>query len=325
MQCILSHNPDIYFNLAAEEFLLKETDEDFFLLWSSEPSVVVGKHQTTLAELNYPFVVKNGIRVARRLSGGGTVFHDPGNLNFTFVLTGKEGHLINFRKYVAPVQHFLKSLEVTTQFEGHNNLTFHGFKISGNAEHVFKRRVLHHGTLLYKTHLEQLKKTLNIQPDHYVHKGVKSVPARVANLKDLVPGLPDSETFRKQFFNFILKSYEAEPYVLNRKQQETIAKLARTKYATRDWIYGYSPRYLFQKESRLENGNIKIQLKVEKGVIRQAELTSDILSDPVTQQFQSLLIGKRHSADDLTNLMKDELLHFPAIQEIKGKIYKLFF
>lgn len=198
MICIVNPVTDIYFNIAAEEYLLKEWQEDVFMLWKSDPAVVVGKHQTALAEFNFKFVQEQGIKVARRLTGGGTVFHDTGNLNFTFIQNGQEGKLIDFRKYTEPIQAALKNMGIITRFEEHNNLTVDGLKISGNAEHVFKNRVLHHGTLLFSTDLKRLRKVLNIRPENYHHKGVRSVPAKIINLKDLLPGNRDILFFQDQ-------------------------------------------------------------------------------------------------------------------------------
>ena len=164
MQCLISTNRDIYFNLALEEYLLMHEVDDYFVLWQSEPAVVVGKHQNTLAEINYRFVSEKNIRVARRLSGGGTVYHDQGNLNFTYIANGEPGKLVDFKRFIEPVIHFLGTLGIDAQQGLKNEILVRGKKISGNAEHVYKNRVLHHGTLLFHSDLHLLRECLRVIP-----------------------------------------------------------------------------------------------------------------------------------------------------------------
>ena len=202
MNCILSKISDPYFNLAAEEYLLKSRDEDFFLLYRNEPSIIVGKHQNALAEINWEFASKHKIKVARRLSGGGTVYHDPGNLNFSFIRKGLEGKLVDFKKYTAPIREVLSKMGIETKFEGHNSLTLNGFKVSGNAEHVFKKRVLHHGTLLFSSSLENLEEAIRTRPDQYSDKAVKSVRAEVANICESLDKKITIEEFESGIMNF---------------------------------------------------------------------------------------------------------------------------
>ena len=146
MYCITSNNTNPYFNLAAEEYFFREFKENIFMIWQSEPAVIVGKHQNTLAEINYEYIRNNNIKVARRLSGGGTVYHDQGNINFTFIVNGKEGKLVNFNRFIEPVINFLNNLSVNAEFQAKNNIIVNNRKISGNAEHIYKERILHHGT-----------------------------------------------------------------------------------------------------------------------------------------------------------------------------------
>ena len=177
---------DPYFNIAAEEYLLKQMDEDCFMVWQNEPSIIVGKHQNTLAEINYSFAKENNIPVVRRITGGGTVFHDLGNLNFTFISSGEKGKLVNFKKFTQPIIEVLNQMGIPARFEGKNDLRVNGLKISGNAEHVYKNKVLHHGTLLFSTDLNFLKKAIKSVPERFQDKAVQSVRSKVANITDFI-------------------------------------------------------------------------------------------------------------------------------------------
>jgi lipoate-protein ligase A len=182
MLCIQLKNNDPYFCLAAEEYLLKNFSEDIFMLWQSENTVVLGKHQNAMAEINYPFVHKNGITVARRISGGGTVFHDAGNVNFAYIRNVNSPAEISFKLFTRPVVEALAKLEVTATSSGRNDLLVDGKKISGNAEHVFKNRVLHHGTLLFNSNLETLGQSIKVIPGKYHGKAVQSNRSVVTNI-----------------------------------------------------------------------------------------------------------------------------------------------
>ncbi len=182
MLYINNTNTNPYFNLAAEEYMLKEFNEDCFMLWRNEPSIIVGKNQNTLSEINLDYVEMNNIPVVRRLSGGGTVFHDLGNLNFTFIKNGSEENFNNFQKFTLPILKVIKSLNINAEFSGRNDLTIDGKKFSGNAQYNFKNRILHHGTLLFASDITDLSKALQSKPLKFEGKGIKSVLSRVTNI-----------------------------------------------------------------------------------------------------------------------------------------------
>jgi len=325
MVCVLNPVTDIYFNLAAEEYLLKDWNKDVFMLWKSEPAVVVGKHQTTLAEFNYKVVKEHGIKVARRLSGGGTVYHDEGNLNFTFIRNEKEGKLINFRKYTQPIQSALKNMGLSTRFEGHNNLTVEGLKISGNAEHIFKNRVLHHGTLLFSTDLGLLNEVFTFPHVNYQHKGVRSVPAKVTNIRKWLHGNQDIASFQDQILNFILGTGITQTYSFKSGEVQQIKSLASEKYASWQWIYGYSPTYRFQKTNPLKKGIFNSGLLVQKGRIAEIKLKCNVLSSSVLRQIEDNLLGKRHEEGDLVESIKNISVSFPEVTVLKDRISSIFF
>jgi lipoate-protein ligase A len=300
MLCISAVNNDPCFNLAAEEYLLKECTEDVFMLWQSQPSVIIGKHQNTLAEINYNYVKNNNIKVARRLSGGGAVYHDEGNLNFTFILNGKEGRLVNFHRYMEPVLKVLQSLSLNAYFEGRNNIMINNMKISGNAEHIYKQRVLHHGTLLFDTQLDRLEEALKVTPGRYRDKAVQSVRSTVANIKEYLEQDMDILRFRNIIFSNILKSSsDSTVYDLNPEDTEKINKMLQDKYSKWEWIFGYSPGYSLS--GIYSNGKREIQftLSVESGIIRDIGFRGAYINIKIASELSGIFRGMPHRENDL--------------------------
>jgi lipoate-protein ligase A len=297
--CINQSNSDPYFNLAAEEYFLKNFQEDFFMLWRSRPSVVVGKHQNALAEINHEFVRKNQIPVARRLSGGGTVFHDPGNVNFTFIRNVSNISEVNFKVFTVPVIEALKKLGVEAYTTGRNDLLIEGKKISGNAEHVHRNRVLHHGTLLFDSHLEALKGALKVDLSKYEDKSVQSNRSEVTNISNYLPNPISVEKFTSFLFSEVSQNYmEFQVYEPTPEDIESIQKLAIEKYQTWDWIFGYSPRYRYTNTLNTANGEISISLLVEKGHIAEASISGAIQAE-ISQNITKALLGCRHDFDTM--------------------------
>jgi len=276
-RCIHQTNTDPYFNLAAEEYFLKNFQEDYFILWRSQPSVVVGKHQNALAEINHEYVRTHQIAVARRLSGGGTVFHDLGNLNFSFIHTVEKVHEINFKVFTYPIVEALKTLGVETYTTGRNDLQIEGKKISGNAEHVHKNRVLHHGTLLYNSKIDALKGALNVDLSKFEDKAVQSIRSEVTNIASYLSEPMRVEDFGNLLFAEISQQIAGyQIYDPTDDDLTAIQKLSDEKYRTWDWIYGYSPRYRFNNKSETQNGSIHIGLLVEKGVMVEVSVSGAI-------------------------------------------------
>ena len=297
--CIQLNETDPYFNLATEEYLLKQFQDDIFMLWRSEYSVVVGKHQNALAEINHPYVRENNIKIARRLSGGGTVFHDPGNLNFTFIKNVERLEEVNFRIFTQPVLSVLRKLGLDAYTTGRNDLLIDGKKISGNAEHVYKKRVLHHGTLLFDSHLEKLKNALKVDLSRFEDKAVQSNRSPVTNIADYLSPRMTVEEFAAFVFENISQSY-ANSKITGLKPEDinAIKKLRDEKYAQWDWIYGYSPKYKYRNELISGKGKITLTLQVEKGKIKECLWEGAIRSD-LAGLIAKRLSGLNHSREDL--------------------------
>jgi lipoate-protein ligase A len=326
MLFISAADTDPWFNLAAEEYLLKEFTEDVFMLWQSQPSVVVGKHQNTLAEINYKYVRSNNIKVARRLSGGGAVYHDEGNLNFTFVLNGKEGRLVNFHKYMEPVLKVLQSLSLDTHFEGKNNIMIKNMKISGNAEHIYKQRVLHHGTLLFNTDLDKLSESLDSKSGRYTDRAVKSIRSVVTNISQQLSNKIDILEFREILFRNIYKnSSNSTVYELNTEDKGRIDEVKQKKYSTWEWIFGYSPRYSLSGGYSFGKCKIRFTLSVESGIIRDIDFTVSSVNKRRESELSGVFEGAAHRENDLLakSGMVSELLLIPE-KEAKELIYSMF-
>ena len=296
MLIIKRHNTDPYFNLATEEYVLKNFEEDSFMLWRNAPSIIVGKHQNTLSEINVDYVKSNNIPVVRRLSGGGAVFHDLGNLNFTFIQKGHEESLIDFRKYTLPILEVLEKMGINARFEGRNDLTIDGMKFSGNAEHIWKNRVLHHGTLLFSAHMPDLTATLNADPLKFRDKAVKSVRSRVTNISGHLKEPIDVLQFATLIQDHIVEKYpDAKLIDLTDEDHEKIYELVRNKYNTWEWNFGYSPNYNLKKIVRTEKGGtIEFDLDVHNGIIQHIKILGDYFSKSDTEEIESALTGTAH-------------------------------
>jgi lipoate---protein ligase len=308
MQCLISTNQDIYFNLAMEEYLLLHGENDFFVLWQSIPAVIVGKHQNALAEVNLRFVRENNIRLARRLSGGGTVFHGPGNLNFTYIARGETGKLVDFSRFIMPVIQFLETLGIKAEFGTRNEILVNGKKVSGNAEHVHKNRVLHHGTLLFNADLSMLRESIRVLPGRYTDKAVQSNRSSVINLADYLPASLDLEIFSRLFLQFILDRFNGKKYRPNEEILSAVEELSSRKYRSWEWIYGWSPDYEFRSEAGYADGILRIYLKVHRGRIVDCTLHSAGMPDADLNRLKGLLLGNPHEPENLMSRIRESNL-----------------
>ncbi len=291
-----------YFNIAAEEYFLKNSSEDVLMLWQSESSVVVGKHQNLMAEVNMDFVREKNIPVIRRISGGGTVYHDLGNVNLTLIQTmEKQDNLIDFRKFTQPVIDFLRQFGLEAYFAGKNNLLVNGKKFSGNSAHVFKNRVMHHGTFLYHTDLDKLEKVIHRGNSHITDKSIKSIRATVENISCYLENPVTTETFVQQFALFLKDYYHIGTTVdLKPEEQQSIEKLVEEKYSRWEWNMGYSPKYSIRHEQDTEFGKFQVALLVKEGKIADIQLT---LRGIPLEKTALKLMGQKHEKIHLQKIL----------------------
>lgn len=299
MHLLISPSTDPYLNLATEEYLLKETGENILFLYRNSPCVVVGKHQNTMAEINYRFVTEHHIPVIRRISGGGTVFHDEGNINFTFIQNGEEGNLVNFRMFITPIVRFLELSGIPAGIGPRNDILIHGLKVSGNAEHIYRKRTLHHGTLLFSSDLANLRNALLTGEGKYTDKAVKSVRSKVTNMKDYFPPETGCGQFFDSLSSYLKDHYHASQFSLSADAVEKTAGTAKTKYTGWEWNFGYSPVYTFRNKYSSPSVSLTVEFHAEKGIIQYSGVEGTCDKSLLSELNQSL-IDQPHSFESLS-------------------------
>ncbi|MDR2695278.1 MAG: lipoate--protein ligase [Deltaproteobacteria bacterium] len=304
MRCILNPSISPPFNLAAEEWLLRNSPEHIFMLWRNAPAVIVGRHQHTDAEIDRDFVRKRGIAVIRRITGGGAVFHDLGNVNFSFVRLGHGTGGLDFARFTAPVLEALRAMGVGCGFDGRNDLVFaDGRKFSGNAQHIERGRVLHHGTLLFDSRLEDMAGALRPDPSKFVGKAVRSVPARVGTLKEHLPHM-DVEEFMRRLFAHMLRTLPGTRRDVSSEEEEAVTALARARYENQEWNFGASPAYGFTRRTRIPAGTFDVSLDVQRGIIRAACIRGDFFALRPVEELEALLHGCPHEYNALATRLE---------------------
>jgi lipoate-protein ligase A len=326
MLCIHHHSTDPYFNLAVDEYIFKHIDEDCFMLWRNDNAIIVGKHQNTLSEINVDYVQEKGIKVVRRMSGGGAVYHDLGNLNFTFTKTNQEAGQVDFHLYTQPILDVLKELGVNAEFQGRNDLVIDGRKFSGNAEYILKNKVLHHGTILFSSHMPDISGALKVNPLKFKDKAVKSVPKRVTNVMDHLSEPISLEDFTQRVMNHIVNTHEGcHPYTLTETDIKAIEKIRDEKYRQWDWNYGHSPDYNFQQGVRSQGGTLEMHLDVHKGVITKCRIFGDFFTTDDISHIEEALIGLRHDKavikDRLDDFYIDRYFHNMTREDIIAAMF----
>lgn len=300
-------------NLAIEEYALKNLDiEDTYLLfYINEPSIIIGKNQNSVEEINTKYVEDNGIHVVRRLSGGGAVYHDNGNLNFSFITKDDGESFHNFKKFTAPVVEALKSLGVDAEMSGRNDILAEGRKISGNAQFSTKGRMFSHGTLLFDSEIEHVVSALNVKKDKIESKGIKSIRSRVANIKEFLKEDITIEQFRQLLLEAIFKTKDIPQYELTEEDWKNIHQLSKERYQNWDWNYGKSPKFNLQHSHRFPVGQIDIRLDVTKGKIENCKIYGDFFGVGDVSEIEELLIGIKYEKAEIAQAIeKVDVKHY---------------
>ncbi|WP_044337768.1 lipoate--protein ligase [Rossellomorea aquimaris] len=293
-------------NLAIEEYALKNLDinESYLLFYINEPSIIIGKNQNTIEEINTDYVEKQGLHVVRRLSGGGAVYHDLGNLNFSFITKDDGESFHNFKKFTEPVVTALHRLGVKAELSGRNDIIAEGRKISGNAQFSTKGRMFSHGTLLFDSEMENVVSALRVKKDKIESKGIKSIRSRVANISEFLSEKMTIEQFRSTLLDYIFDGSDVEEYVLTEEDWKNIHELSKERYQNWDWNYGKSPKFNLQHSHRFPVGSIDVRLEVNKGKIDNCKIFGDFFGVGNVEDIEEKLIGTRYERKDIAGSLE---------------------
>ncbi|MGE7625417.1 lipoate--protein ligase [Viridibacillus sp. NPDC096237] len=285
-------------NLAIEEYALKTMDvekDSFLLFYINQPSIIIGRNQNTVEEINTDYVEENGIIVVRRLSGGGAVYHDLGNLNFSFLTKDDGDSFQNFKKFTQPVVDALQNMGINSELSGRNDIMAEGRKISGNAQFSTKGRMFSHGTLLFDTEIDAVVSALKVKKEKIESKGIKSIRSRVANIVEFMKEPMTVEEFRLEILNSIFGGEEnIQYYELTDEDWANIHKLSEERYQQWDWNYGQSPKFNLQRSHRFQSGSIDIRLEVKKGVMEEVYIFGDFFGVGEMVDVEQALVGKKY-------------------------------
>ncbi|MEM7798878.1 MAG: lipoate--protein ligase [Chloroflexota bacterium] len=293
-------------NLAIEEHLLRNVKSSGLLLfYINEPSVIIGRNQNTIAEIDPDYINNNGINVVRRLSGGGGVYHDLGNLNFSFI-TNDTHHLNDFHKFLEPVVNVLNSLGVPAAIQGKSDIIVDGKKISGNAQFSSKGRMFSHGTILFDTSIEHMLKALNPRKSVIESHAVQSVRKFVTNVKDHLPSPMTIDELKDEILRGVFGEFDPPIYDLMDEDWAQIEAIQEERYGRWSWNFGYSPKFNMQRKLDLPRGGaIEAHLDVKDGLIQDVLFQGNFQSTTDPDEIVGALIGIRHHADDIRQALEE--------------------
>ncbi len=308
-------------NLAIEEYAVKHLnpEETYLLFYINEPSIIIGKNQNTIEEINTAYVEEQKIHVVRRLSGGGAVYHDKGNLNFSFITKDDGDSFHNFKKFTEPVVQALAKLGVQAELSGRNDIiASDGRKISGNAQFSTRGRMFSHGTLLFDSEIDSVVSALKVKKDKIESKGIKSIRSRVANISEYMEDKMTIEQFREMLLRYIFTDFHDIPmYELTEKDWKIINEISRERYQNWDWNYGKSPTFNYQHSHRFPVGQIDVRLEVKKGVIEHCKIYGDFFGVGNVEDVEEVLTNIRYEKDQIEAALEkiDVKMYFGNIEK----------
>ncbi len=302
-----SNKPD--YNIALEEYCLKNLlqHEKIFILWINEPAIIIGKHQNAFEEINADYVKKHNINVVRRISGGGAVYHDLNNLNYTIISNEEKGDDFDFKTFSQPVIDTLKELGVTAEFSGRNDILIDGKKICGNAQAYIKGRIMHHGCLLFNTELSVLAKALEIPKDIISSNATKSVRSAVDNILPNLPNKISVEEFADKLLAHMKRKFPTmKEYTFSQQELAEIEKNRASKFGTWEWNWGKSPKFDINRHSRYTAGKIQVFANVKNSMIENIKFYGTFFGNNSNlEEIENALIGVRYTYTNIENKLKD--------------------
>jgi len=304
MRYLLNEGTDAYFNLASEEYLLKHTSDDIFYLWRNDNAIIVGKNQNTLSEINVDYVKEKNIKVVRRLTGGGAVYHDLGNINYTFIENNKKS-FNDFRGFCEPIIKALNEIGVEAEFTGRNDMTLQGKKFSGTAQCKYKDRVMHHGTLLFSSVKADISGALKPRDIKFTDKSVKSVASRITNISEYLPQPMEIIEFRDRLMTSVTGNENSPIEYFTQAEIDEINKLRDEKYSKWEWNYGQSPKFSMTKEGKFTGGTLEATLDVNHGVIDNFRIYGDFFGTKDVEQLESQIRGIRHNEESVRSVLEN--------------------
>ena len=304
---IESKSNDPRYNTALELYAFNELAEkdDVFMLWINSPCIVVGKNQNTTEEVNQKFCDDNGIKIVRRVSGGGAVYHDLNNLNYTIISNGRSGEEFDFKSFSQPVLDALDSLGVKAEFTGRNDLEIDGQKFCGNAQYVRSGRIMHHGCLMFDVNTSVLADALKVSKDKIESKGIKSVRSRVTNIKDHLPNQDMTvQDFVVALKKYMREKYEMTDFVATEEDEAAILAIQEEKNNSWDWVYGKNPDFNIKRNRRLKTGKIEANIMVEQGVITNIKFYGDFFGVMDVEDIAKKLVGVKYQKEDVQKVLE---------------------
>lgn len=303
MKFINLTSTDVYTNVATDEYFLMHKPMKVFMLWINDNCIVLGKNQNSYKEINEQFVRDNHIKVVRRLTGGGAVFHDLGNLNFTFIEPNASKHFLNFTKFLTPIVKALEAIGIKTDISGRNDILIDGKKFSGNAQYLHNNWLLHHGTIMFSVSMSHVMEALNVNPLKVKAKGISSIKSRVTNIKEHLKQDITIAQFRQILANEMFKQFpEMEPYELSEEDKVKIKKLRDEKYATWEHNFGKNPDYEINHLSYIEGvGTIDIYLNIKNSIINDVKIYGDFFAKKNLNAIENILINSRYDHKSIVN------------------------
>lgn len=307
---------DPQINLAIEEYVLQNFGEKdtYLLFYINEPSIIIGKNQNTIEEINIDYVEENNIKVVRRLSGGGAVYHDEGNLNFSFITKDDGDSFHNFERFTKPVIEALNKMNVPAELIGRNDLLIEGRKFSGNAQFSTRGRMFSHGTLMFDSEIEHVVEALNVSKEKIESKGIKSIRSRVANITEFLEEKITMEQFKELILTYIFDVEDVKDvptYELTEEDWDNIYKLSEERYQQWEWNYGRSPAYNVKASHKFPSGLLDVRLDVKKGIIENCKIYGDFFGLGDVGDIEEKLVGVRHNRAAVEEALEDiDITHY---------------